>query len=62
MVRKRLVITDLTYMWDDEVCIAGVDRDGNCVRPVTPSGVNRSQLFQDGRLVIHPRALVEFEL
>ena len=62
MVKRRLVITDLTYMWDDEVCIAGVDREGNCVRPLTPEGVRRSHLFRDGQLMLYPGALVEFDL
>ena len=62
MVKKRLVITDLTYMWDDEICIGGVDRDGNCIRPVTPEGVRRSHIFRDGKLIAYPSALVEFDL
>ena len=62
MVKKRLVITDLTYMWEDEVCFAGVDRDGNCIRPVTREGVKRNHLFVDDRLIIYPGALVEFDL
>ena len=62
MVKKRLVITDLTYMWDDEICIGGVDRAGNCIRPITREGVRRSHIFSDGELKAYPRALVEFDL
>ena len=62
MVKKRLVITDLTYMWDDEICIGGVDREGNCIRPITREGVRRSHIFDDGELKAYPRALVEFDL
>ncbi len=59
---KTLVITDLTYMWGDEVCIAGVDSEGNCVRPIVQGGVRRHQLFNSGRLEVHPRAKVQFDL
>ena len=62
MVKKRIVITDLTYMWDDEVCIAGIGRDGNCIRPLTREGVTRNHLFRDGQLIVYPGALVEFNL
>lgn len=62
MVKKRLVITDLTYMWDNEICIGGVDRDGNCIRPITREGVRRSHVFSDAELIAYPRALVEFDL
>ena len=62
MVKKRLVITDLTYMWDDELCIGGVGREGNCIRPITREGVRRSHIFEDGELKAYPRALVEFDL
>ena len=60
--RKTLVITDLTYMWGSEVCMAGLDEQGNCVRPVTPGGVRRYQLFQGGRLAVYPRARVQFDM
>jgi hypothetical protein len=49
-------------MWADEVCIAGLDDDGNCVRPVIDGGVKQHHLFKQGRLAIYPRAKVEFEL
>ena len=62
MVKKRLVITDLTYMWGDEICIGGVDRDGNCIRPITREGVRRNHVLADGELKAYPRALVEFDL
>ena len=62
MVKKRIVITDLTYMWDDEVCIAGIGKDGNCIRPLTREGVTRNHLFRDGQLIVYPGTLVEFDL
>lgn len=62
MVKQRIVITDLTYMWEDEVCIAGMGRDGNCIRPLTREGVKRDHLYRNGRLIVYPGALVEFDL
>ena len=56
-----LAITDLTYMWDEEVCIAGVTDDGRCVRPVRQGGVQRSHLYRDARLAVYPRAKVRFD-
>ena len=49
-------------MWGDQVCVAGVDDDGNCIRPVKPDGVRTHHLFQSKRLVVFPRAKVEFRL
>ena len=59
---KTLVITDLTFMSADEVCIAGIDEQLTCVRPVVPHGIRRRQLFGSGRLIIFPRAKVAFDL
>ena len=61
-MRRTLVITDLTYMWADMVCIAGVDEDGECVRPIIDDGVRQHHLFRDGLLLVYPRARVEFDL
>ena len=62
MARKTLTISDLTYMWGDEVCIAGVDDSGTCVRPVTPDGVRVHLLFRRGQLQVYPMAKVQFDL
>ncbi len=59
---KSLVITDLTHMSEDMVCVAGVDRNGACVRPVAEGGVRLHNLYYRGELVVHPRALVSFDL
>ena len=60
--RTILVITDLMFMWAHEVCIAGIDGQGRCVRPVTVGGVKRQHLFRDGRLVVFPGSRVQFDL
>ncbi len=50
-------------MQGERVCIAGIDPDGQCIRPVLPSpGVLRSHLFQQNRVVLFPRAEVELDL
>lgn len=61
ILHKRLVVTNLTYMQGDEVCVAGIDERGRCVRPVLPSGVKRENLFQSGQLVVFPRSKLEFD-
>lgn len=46
-MQETIVITDLTAMGGDGVCIAGVDRDGGCIRPVLPPpGVLRKHLYE----------------
>ena len=60
--RTTLAITDLTHMWDDVVCIASVDEEGPCIRPVRDGGVRRAHLFRDGRPAVYPRARVRLGL
>jgi len=63
-MKRRLVITDLTRMSGDRVCIFGVDKDGNGVRPdIGREGFRECDLVdKNGRRVIRPFALVEFDL
>lgn len=35
-VRREIVLTDVTRMREDRICIAGVDDKGRCIRPVVP--------------------------
>ncbi len=60
-MRRTLTITDLTQMGNG-VCIAGIDGQGNCVRPVVRGGVRKQHLFRGRHIVIFPRAVVEFDL
>ena len=61
-MRKALVITDLTRMQEGRVCIAGYDKAGQCIRPVLPPpGIYESSLYSQGRAIIYPFAIVEFE-
>jgi hypothetical protein len=59
---KNLVITDLSRMHDDRVCIFGIDEDGNPIRPVLPyPGIREHHLFdKNGNLFIKPFSMVKF--
>lgn len=60
-MKKTIVITDLTIMAGDRVCIVGIDQDSRCIRPVLPPpGVLRQNLYVDDKLAIRPRARVRF--
>jgi hypothetical protein len=63
-VRKQLIITDLTRMQGDRVCIFGVDAGGRGIRPVTaPPGIQEDYLCdRRGQRVIRPFAVIEFDL
>lgn len=62
-MKTQLVITDLTRMQRGKVCIAGYDRSRACIRPVLPPpGIAESDLYQDGKPIIYPFALVELDL
>lgn len=62
-MRKQLVITDLTRMRGDRVCIFGVDEDGNGIRPdIPPRGIREDYLLDKrGRCIIRPFAVIEFD-
>jgi hypothetical protein len=62
-VKTRLVITDLTRMHGGRVCIAGYTGKKVCVRPVLPPpGIPESSLYQDGRAIVYPFAVVDMDL
>lgn len=63
MPKKTLIITDVTKMSNDHVCIAGYDDSLTCIRPVLARGqITKRHLFKDGKLVIFPGAKVAFNL
>ena len=60
---QTLIVTDLSRMKDDRVCICGVDSQGTTIRPVLPYGVRERNLVdKKGRSIIKPFAVVNFEL
>ena len=63
MPKKTLIITDVTAMSADNVCIAGYDSSMTCIRPVLQIGqLKKRLLFRDGKLIIYPGAKVSFNL
>ena len=62
-MEQKILITDLTAMSGDRVCIAGIDREWNTIRPVfTRSSPTRRHLQRNGQVVIRPRAVVAMQL
>ncbi len=62
-MQKTIVITDLTHMRGEGVCIVGIDQYSQTIRPVLqPPGVLREHLYIEGKLAIRPRAKVRFSL
>ena len=60
-MQKTIVITDLTQMGGEGICIVGVDQDSQTIRPVLPPpGVLREHLYIKGKLAIRPSAKVRF--
>ncbi len=62
---QEIIITDVTRMKEDRVCVAGVDKKGNCLRPLLPypDQLREHHLYDDeGKVVIRPRAVVNMFL
>jgi hypothetical protein len=65
-VRRRVVITDVTRMAGERVCVAGYTRKGgqpeSCVRPLFRYGDLTQQWLYSRSGIIRPFAVVEFDL
>lgn len=61
-MKTTLLITDVTRMGGQRVCVAGVKKDGTCIRPVLPHGINEHLLYQSGLAVVRPFAKITLEL
>lgn len=67
IVKKTIFITCLTRMNDDFVCVAGIDKENNFLRPVAiyPKqrvGIRRDYVFSStGDEIIRPMTYVEFD-
>lgn len=60
---QTLIITDLSRMKDDRVCICGLNSEGITIRPVLPYGVRERNLRDiNGKLIIKPFSVVKFQL
>lgn len=62
-MKNRVVITDLSRMEGDRVCIFGIDEERRPIRPVISyRGIRESDLFdEEGNQIIKPFAEVEFD-
>ena len=62
-MRQTIVITDLTQMpAGNQVCVVGINEKGQCIRPVCEGGFNKKYLYARDRLIVRPRAKIEFDL
>jgi hypothetical protein len=62
-MKTRLIITDLTRMYHQNVCIAGYTKSHQCIRPVSTSGgIPESALFRDHKAILYPFAEIELDL
>ena len=62
-MKTRLIITDLTRMYHQNVCIAGYTKERQCIRPVsTGGGIPESSLVRDHRAILYPFVEIELEL
>jgi hypothetical protein len=58
---ERIVITDVTKMRGENVCVAGLNRNLECRRPVLQTGaLNSALLYKEGDQIIAPRHVLEF--
>lgn len=68
VMKKTLVITDVTQMPSkgnsgNEVCVVGIDAEGQCIRPVCDGGFRKKYLMDmNGKVVVRHGAKVEFDL
>ena len=62
-MKKRLVITDLSRMKGNRVCISGIDENGNAIRPdIPPTGIRENYLLDErGQRIVTPFAEIEFD-
>ena len=62
-MKKSVVITDVTRMSNDRVCIAAVDSYGHSIRPEFPfGGIPESWLYQNNIPIIRPFSKVNLVL
>lgn len=61
---RRLIITDVSRMEGDKICIFGIDADYNPIRPTIPIElIHEYRLFDKERKhVVKPFAMIEFDM
>ena len=62
-MKTPVIITDLTRMQGERICVAGYLRDDTCIRPVFRiGGPVEEWLRANGRVIVRPFAVVEFDV
>jgi hypothetical protein len=61
---QEIIITDVTRMSGDKVCVAGINHKGACVRPLLayPNAIREADLYEGDTVIIRPRAVVNMFL
>ncbi|MBZ0306915.1 MAG: hypothetical protein K8I82_12670 [Anaerolineae bacterium] len=60
---ERVLITDLTQMTGNRLCIAGVNERLGCVRlDIKYPGVQKNHLYVNNRSIIRPRAVISVDI
>jgi len=61
-MRDSIIVTDLTQMGGNRVCIAGYLDEEVCVRPIFETGgLTKDWLYKDNQVIIQPFSIVEFD-
>lgn len=59
----KLTVTDVTRMNKGNVCVAGYDPEGRCIRPVIRGGMPERWLYgEDGAVIVRPFATILCDL
>jgi hypothetical protein len=61
-MKTRLLITDVTRMSGDRVCVAAINQTRQSVRPVLPYGISESWLYQQSTAVVRPFSIISLDL
>lgn len=60
---QELIITDLTRMSGDKVCIAGITVNNKTIRPdFPPPGILENHLYQENKVIVRPKAKLKMYL
>ncbi len=61
-MNTRLLITDVTRMSGDRVCVAAINQDRQSIRPVLPYGISESWLYRQSTAVVRPFSIISLDL
>lgn len=61
-MKTRLLITDVTRMGGDRVCVAAINQHRQSIRPVLPYGISESWLYCQPPAVVRPFSIISLDL